>query len=172
MASQDRDHSADRKLPRLVDRYFEISLLLMLATSFSTLALTGKLDIPSKLVFSAALVLKLWKRAAGSDFNLPPSTSTRLGILCTLFYAVDLFILSPGPEPLDRILAATVHLVLLATVIKVFSARTNRDYGYLAALSFLMVLAAAVYTVSMLYLAGLALYILFSVSTFVGYEIK
>jgi transglutaminase-like putative cysteine protease len=62
--------------------------------------------------------------------------------------------------------------VLLATVIKVFSARTSRDYGYLAALSFVMILAAAVYTVSMLYLAGLALYILFSISTFAGYEIK
>jgi hypothetical protein len=95
-----------------------------------------------------------------------------LGILCVLFYAVDLFILSPGPALLDRILSATVHLVLLATVIKVFSARTYRDYGYLAALSFLMVLVAAVYTVSMLYLAGLALYILFSISTFAAYEIK
>ena len=172
MASQVQNHSAGRNPPTVVDRYFEVSLLLMLATSFTTLALIGKLDTPSKLVFSAALVLKLWKHAAGSDFNLPPSTSTRLGILCIFFYAVDLFVLSPGPALLDRILAATVHLILLATVIKVFSARTYRDYGYLAALSFLMVLAAAVYTVSMLYLAGLALYILFSISTFAGYEIK
>ena len=29
-------------------------------------------------------------------------------------------------------LAATVHLVLFTAVIKVFSARTYRDYGYLA----------------------------------------
>lgn len=172
MAGQVQDHSANRKSPSVVDRYFEVSLLLMLATSFTTLALTGKLDTASKLVFSAALVLRLWKHVRGSVFNLRPATATRLGILCILFYAVDLFFLSPGPVLLDRILAATVHLVLLATVIKVFSARTYRDYAYLAALSFLMVLAAAVYTVSMLYLAGLALYILFSVSTFAGYEIK
>jgi len=172
MASQVQNHSANRKLPSVVDRYFEVSLLLMLATSFTTLALTGQLDTPSKLVFSAALVLKLWKHAGGSDLKLHPSTATRLGILCIFFFAVDLFILSPGPAFLDRILAATVHLVLLATVIKVFSARTYRDYGYLAALSFLMILAAAVYTVSMAYLAGLGLYILFSISTFVGYEIK
>jgi protein-glutamine gamma-glutamyltransferase len=130
------------------------------------------LDTSFKVVFSAALIVKLWKHAGGSDFNLQPSTATRLGVLCIFFYAVDLFILSPGPALLDRILAATVHLVLLATVIKIFSARTYRDYGYLAALSFLMVLAAAVYTVSMLYLAGLALYVLFSISTFAGYEIK
>ena len=172
MARQVQDHSADRNSSTVVDRYFEVSLLLMLATSFITLALTGKLDAPSKLVFCAALVLRLWKYAGGSDFNLQPATATRLGILCIFFYALDLFILSPGPALLDRILAATVHLVLLVTVIKVFSTRTYRDYGYLAALSFLMVLTAAVYTVSMAYLAGLALYILFSVSTFVAYEIK
>jgi protein-glutamine gamma-glutamyltransferase len=172
MPSLVQNHSADRKPPCVVDRYFEVSLLLMLATSFTTLALTGQLDTPSKLVFSAALILKLWKQAEGSDFNLQPSTAKHLGILCIFFYAVDLFILSPGPALLDRILAATVHLVLLATAIKLFSARTYRDYAYLAALSFLMVLAAAVYTVSVLYLVGLALYLLFSISTFVGYEIK
>jgi hypothetical protein len=52
MASQAHNHPADRKPPTLVDRYFEVSLLLMLATSFTTLALTGQLDTPSKLVFS------------------------------------------------------------------------------------------------------------------------
>jgi protein-glutamine gamma-glutamyltransferase len=172
MARQLQKHSADSNRPTVVDRYFEVSLLLMLATSFTTLALTGQLDTPSKLVFSAALVLKLWKHAGGSDFNLRPSAATRLGVLCIFFYVVDLFILSRGPSLLDRTLAATVHLVLFATVIKVFSARTYRDYGYLAALSFLMMLAAAVYTVSVLYLAGLGLYTLFSISTFASFEIK
>jgi transglutaminase-like putative cysteine protease len=175
MGGQGQDHFADAtgdKPPGVVDRYFEVSLLLMLATSFTTLALTGKLDIPSTLVFSAALVLKLWKHLGGVDFNLQPSTATRLGILCVLFYALDVLMLSPGPALIDRVLSATVHLVLFATAIKVFSARTYRDYGYLAALSFLMMLAAAVYTVSTLYLAGLTLYILVSVSTFAGYEIK
>jgi transglutaminase-like putative cysteine protease len=171
MASQVPKHSADSTPPTLADRYFEVSLLLMLATSFTMLALAGQLDIPSKLVFSAALVLKLWKRAVGSRFNLRPSAATGLGILCIFFYAADIFLLSRG-SALDRILAATVHLVLFAAVIKVFSTRTYRDYGYLAALSFLMVLAAAVYTVSVAYLVGLALYILFSISAFAGYEIK
>src|SRR5215469_3403826 len=54
MARQVLDHSADRNSSTVVDRYFEVSLLLMLATSFITLALTGKLDAPSKLVFCAS----------------------------------------------------------------------------------------------------------------------
>jgi len=163
LANQAQDHSADatgEKRPSVVDRYFEVSLLVMLATSFTTLALTGRLDVPFMLIFSAALGLKLWRHLRGADFNVQPYTATRLGILCIFFYALDIVMLSPGPALIDRVLTATVHLVLLATVIKVFSARTSRDYGYLAALSFLMMLAAAVYTVSTLYLAGLALYIL------------
>ena len=98
MASQVQNHSADRKSFSVVDRYFDVSLLLMLATSFTTLALTGQLDTPSKLVFSAALVLKLWKRACGSNFNLQPSTATGLGILSMLFYAVDLLIFRMSPR--------------------------------------------------------------------------
>jgi transglutaminase-like putative cysteine protease len=170
-----RDSSAEavgEKPAGVVDRYFEVSLLLMLAASFATLALTGKLDIPSMLVFSGALGLKIWKHVRSADFNLQPSVATRLGSLCLLFYGLDVLVLAPGPALIDRVLTATVHLVLFATAIKVFSTRSHRDYGYLVALSFLMMLVAAVYTVSMLYLAGLAVYILFSISTFAAYEIK
>src|SRR5262245_33820496 len=131
MASQVQDNLADAAAagpPGVVDRYFEVSLLLLLlATSFTTLALARKPDIPSMLGFSAALALKLWKRLRGRDVNLQPSTAARLGVLCIFFYALDVLILSPGPSLIDRILAATVHLVLLVTVIKIFSARTHRD---------------------------------------------
>jgi transglutaminase-like putative cysteine protease len=69
-------------------------------------------------------------------------------------------------------LAATVHLVLFTAVIKIFSARTYRDYGYLGALSFLMMLASAVLTVGTTFLVFFTLYVLFTISTFISYEIK
>ena len=69
-------------------------------------------------------------------------------------------------------LAATIHLILFTTVIKIFSARTYRDYGYLATLSFMMVLASAILTVSTTYLVFFTLYVIFSISTFISYEIK
>ena len=46
-----------------VQRYFEVSLLLTLATGFITLTTTGKLDFVSTLAVSGALAVKLWSHA-------------------------------------------------------------------------------------------------------------
>lgn len=155
-----------------VQRYFEISLLLMLTTAFLTVATTGKLDLVSIVVVFAALAIKLWSYVREADYSLSPRTVTRISIFYIFFYALDFLIFSPGPTPLDRLLSATVHLVLFTTVVKVFSARTYRDYGYLATLSFMMMLASAVLTVGTTYLVFFTFYVLFTISTFISYEIK
>ena len=155
-----------------VQRYFEISLLLMLATGFLTVATTGKLDVVSIVVMSGALAVKLWSYVRGVDYSLGPKTVTRISIFYIFFYGLDFLIFASGPSPIDRMLAATVHLVLFTAVIKIFSARTYRDYGYLAALSFLMMLASAVLTVGTTFLVFFTLYVLFTISTFISYEIK
>ena len=155
-----------------VQRYFEVSLLLTLATAFITVTMTGKLDFISTVVVSIALGVKLWSYSREVDFSLSPRTVTRVSIFYIFFYALDLLIFSPGPGWLDRILTATVHLVLFTTVIKIFSARTYRDYGYLAALSFMMMLASAILTVSTTYLIFFVLYVILAISTFISYEIK
>jgi transglutaminase-like putative cysteine protease len=155
-----------------VQRYFEISLLLMLTTGFLTVATTGKLDVVSIVVMVAALAIKLWSYIRGADYSLSPKTVTRISIFYIFFYGLDFLIFSIGPSPIDRMLEATVHLVLFTAVMKVFSARTYRDYGYLATLSFLMMLASAVLTVGTTFLVFFTLYILFAISTFISYEIK
>ncbi len=155
-----------------VQRYFEISLLLMLSIAFVTVATTGKLDFVSIVAVSSALVLRLWGYAREADYSLAPRTVTRLSVFYLFFYALDFLIFSPGPSTLDRMLQSTVHLVLFTAVIKIFSARTYRDYAYLATLSFLMMLASAILTVGTLYLACFAVYLVFAISTFVSYEIK
>src|SRR5438093_229507 len=57
-----------------------------------------------------------------------------------------LFFLSGG------FLNATVHLVIFALVVRLFSARRERDYYFLAVIAFLMVLAASVLTVGSMFL--------------------
>src|SRR5438034_3341879 len=57
-----------------------------------------------------------------------------------------LFFLSGG------FLNATIHLVIFALVVRLFSARRERDYYFLAVIAFLMVLAAAVLTVGSMFL--------------------
>ncbi len=170
--SADPSDLASKQSSSIVQRYFEISLLLMLGTSFITLATTGKLDLVSTTVVSAALLVRLWSHLREADYTLREPTVTHLAIFYMFFYALDFLIFSTGPGLTDRMLAATVHLVLFVTVIKIFSARTYRDYAYLVSLSFLMMLAGAILTVSMAYLASLALYVLLSISTLISYEIK
>jgi transglutaminase-like putative cysteine protease len=155
-----------------VQRYFEISLLLMLATGFLTVATTGKLDLVSMVFVFSALIIKLWSYVRAADYSLAPKTVTRISIFYIFFYGLDFLIFSPGPSALDRMLSATVHLVLFTAVMKIFSARTYRDYGYLATLSFLMMLASSVLTVGTTFLVFFTLYVLFAISTFLSYEIK
>ena len=155
-----------------VERYFEVSLLLMLATGFLTVATTGKLDAISMVMMFGALGIKLWSYVRGADYSLGPRTVTRVSIFYIFFYGLDFLLFAAGPSAVDRMLAATVHLVLFTAIVKVFSARTGRDYGYLAAISFLMMLASAVLTVGTTFLFFFAAYVLVAISTFIAYEIK
>lgn len=172
MASTVQPAPAAKQSHISVERYFEISLLLMLATGFFTVAATGKLDFVSIVVVSAALALKLWSYSREKEFSISPRTVKHLSIFYLLFFALDFLIFAPGPSALDRMLQATVHMVLFTAVIKAFSARKNLDYAYLATLSFAMMLAAAILTVDTFYLICFTLYVLFSISTFISYEIK
>jgi protein-glutamine gamma-glutamyltransferase len=155
-----------------VQRYFEISLLSMLATGFLTVVTTGKLDIVSIVVVLTAMGIKFWTKVRGIDYSLAPKTITRISVFYIFFYALDFLIFSSGPSMIDRMMAATVHLVLFTAVIKIFSMRTYRDYAYLAAISFMMMLASAVLTVGTTFLGFFTLYVLFTISTFISYDIK
>jgi protein-glutamine gamma-glutamyltransferase len=155
-----------------VQRYFEVSLLLMLAVGFATVATTGRLDLISIALVLPALVLKLSSYVRGVDYSLSPRAVTRLSIAYLPFLLIDFAILAPGPGALDRMLQAAVHLVLFTAMVKAFSTRSSRDYAYLASLSFLMMLAGAILTVSTGYLVEFIAYILCTISTFISYEIK
>ena len=112
-----------------VERYFETSLLLMLATGFVTVITTGKLDLPSVAVVSIAFAIRLWGQFRERDLSILPRTVTRLSVFYLFFFALDFLIFSPGPSLMDNMLSATVHLVFFTAVIKIFSARTYRDFA-------------------------------------------
>ena len=88
MASQTATDFAElaRKQSHIsVQRYFEISLLLMLAVAFLTVATTGKLDLVSIVAVSAGLALKLWSYVRDADYSLAPRTVTRLSVFYLFF---------------------------------------------------------------------------------------
>ena len=156
-----------------VDRYFELSLFFLLAVGFVTLAGTGKLDFFTLALMAGALAgraILLWR---GSSFHLPPLLVSRITFFYIPFYFFDVVILQVAGETiLERVLLATIHLVFFTAAIKMFSARSTRDYIYLAALAFCQMLAAATLTVQTSFLLYFALFLLLAIMTFTSLEIK
>src|SRR6185437_16622367 len=138
----------------------------MLFTGFAMLAGTGKLDAPSVLLCVFALLIKGYLLIRKSDIQVPEQWTTYLTLLYLFFFALDYFLLSRA------FLGAIVHMVLFAAMVKVFSIHRDRDYVYLAVLSFGMVLTAAVLTVDSLFFAIFCIFVLLAVMTFVSMEMR
>ena len=151
---------------RVLERYFEVALYLLLVAGFATLASTGKLDFPSVLLVGLVLMFRGYLVGKGRQVVISDRTASLLTLLYVLFYAADFFLLARS------FVTATVHLVLFALVVKLFSVRRERDHLYLAVLSFLMVLAAAVLTVDSMFFAAFSVFLLVAVTTFILMEMR
>ena len=161
-----------------MQRYFEVSLFLLVATGLLSMVSTGKLDIFSTVVTSAALIYKAMRtwRARGPEIS--SRVATGLVLAYFLFFPFDIWVISrnlaegaPNPALYAALLAA-VHLLLFAALVRLFSARTNRDYAFLAVLAVAAMLASAILTVETGFLVALAIFLVLAVSTFVALEIR
>lgn len=176
-AAQTGSQSPSLPLPG-IQRYFEISLFLLVSTGVLAIVSTGKLDPLSTFVPPAILLVKgirLWR---GRGPELTSRAATALVLAYFLFFPFDLWVLSrnmavDAPNPLMyAALLATVHLLLFATVVRLCSARTNRDSAFLCLLAIGGMLAAAILTVGTEFLAALAIFLVLAVSTFVALEMR
>ena len=161
-----------------MQRYFEVSLFLLLMTSVLTLVSTGKLDLFTIFAAPAALLWKGWRWMRGHGPELSHRAATWLVGGYIVFFPVDLWVVSrelaaEAQSPaLFSALLATIHLLLFAMIVRLLSATTTRDYLFLALLSFAAVLAAAILTVDTAYLGFFFVYLVLGVSTFAGLEIR
>lgn len=155
-----------RDVAAVVERYFQVSLFLLIAVGFATLFSTGRLDSLSVLFVGIALVLRGYLLLKNREFKIPEKWTNYLTLVYVLIFAVDLFLIS------GSYVTASVHLVLFSLVVKIFSIQRERDYIYLAVLAFLAVLAASVLTVDSLFFASFIVFILLAVNTFVSMEIR
>jgi protein-glutamine gamma-glutamyltransferase len=149
-----------------VERYFEVSLYLLVITGFITLAGTGKLDLVSVVLVGGALLYRGYLLIRREALRIPEEWSDYATLAYVVFYAIDFFLIS------GNFVYATVHLVLFSMVVKLFSVQRERDHVYLAALSFMMVLAAAVLTVDSIFLLLFCLFLVLATATFISMEIR
>jgi transglutaminase-like putative cysteine protease len=153
-------------LSQAVNRYFELSVYLLVLVGFGTLASTGGLDLPTILLAGGALALRGYVLATRRTVVISEHWTTPLTIGYFVFYGADYLLLSRS------FLSATVHMVLFAVVVRTFSLRRDRDYTMLAILAFLMVLASAVLTVDSVFMLFFAVFMLMAVVTFILMEMR
>jgi protein-glutamine gamma-glutamyltransferase len=161
-----------------VQRYFEVSLYLLVSTGVLAITTTGKLDLFSTLAPPAALIYKgirLWR---GRGPEISSRVATWLVLAYFLFFPMDLWFFSRNlaagapNEALYAALLSAIHLVLFATLVRLYSATTNRDYAFLAVLAVACMLASAILTVETGFLVALGVFLVLAVSTFVALEIR
>jgi len=173
-----RTKPAPAELLPAVQRYFQVSLFLLVSTGVSAIVSTGKLDPFSTLVPPAALIYKGVRLFQGRGPELSARVATWFVLAYFLFFPLDLWVLSrslaegaPNP-PLYAALLSAIHLLLFATLVRLYSARTQRDSAFLAVLAVACMLACAILTVDTGFLVALAIFLILSVSTFVALEMR
>jgi len=167
------------RIPALpAERFFRTSLSLLLLTSILTLVSTGKLDIFTIFVAPLAALYKGYRWWHGRPAELSSRAATWCVLLYLFFFPIDLLLFSrllagnSSNPPLFAALLAAVHFLLFVTLVRFYSAVSDRDANFLAMLSFAGILAAAVLTVDTAFLAFFFVYLMFGIATFAGMELR
>ena len=163
--------SAAAPAPRVVHRFFECSLLGMLAAGYGAVVASGYLDAPATVLGLLGLIVRalMLAEVAVADavaFALPPRMMAALAIGYLGFFPLDYYYVS------GTFLAATVHMVFFLAVLKLLTARTPRDYGYLKAIAALELIAAAILSSGYSFLVYLAIFLLFAIAAFASGEVR
>jgi len=153
-------------MAKAIERYFDVALFLLVLTGFATLAATASLDLPGITLVSLALILRGYQLLTQREFVIPERWTNYLTLVYVLVYFADYLFLSRS------FLTSVVHLVLFLMVVRLFSLQKTRDHYFLAVLSFLMVLAAAILTVGSVFLFAFAGFLLVAIVAFVLMEMR
>src|SRR6266436_1033997 len=160
------------------ERFSRVSLFLLLFTAILTLIGTGKIDLFTSLIATAAVLFRARRWWYGHQPELTSRSATFMVLCYLLFFPVDMFFVSrslaansPNPQ-LYAALISSVHFLIFVLLVRLYSARTDRDAHFLVMLAFAAVLASAVLTVDTTFLFLFFLFLLFAVATYAGLELR
>src|SRR5579871_6131065 len=148
-----------------VDRFFEFALLGLLASGFLAVVGSGYLDTPTTIIAAAALITRALIAAGLIRLELPSGLVTAVTLAYVGFYPLDYFYIS------GAFLPSVVHLVFFVAVVKILTAKTNRDYLFLKVIAFLELLAACILSARVNFFGFLLLFLILGVATFASGEI-
>jgi transglutaminase-like putative cysteine protease len=149
-----------------IERFFQFSLLGLVASGYFALAASGALDRPTLILTCAALLARGAWVAGLLDIEIPAQVASLLALTYVAFFPFDLYLLSRD------FLTATVHAVCFLASIKVLTARNNRDYLYTGAISFIELVAAALLSAKPTFFLWLGIYVICAIAAFMSAEIR
>src|SRR6266850_4057866 len=167
---------SDPALP--AERFFRTALSLLILTSTVTLVSTGRLDVVTSFAAPLAVLYKGFRAWHGRPAEISHRAATWCVLAYLVFFPVDALFLSrfsvgnSSNPPLFAALLGAVHFLIFVTIVRFYSAVTDRDALFLSMLSFAGILAAAVLTVDTTFLVLFFIFLLFGISTFVGLELR
>jgi len=157
---------AANTIPRVVDRFFEFALLGMLAAGYFAVVGSGYLDWPTATLTLIGLCVRALMVSGIIEFEFSNRFVAVVTLLYIGFWPIDYYFVS------ESFLTATVHLVCFLAVLKILTAKTNRDYTYIKMIAVLELLAAAVLSISLSFFGYLALFLLLAIATFSSGEVR
>jgi hypothetical protein len=150
----------------LVESFFQFSMIGLVASGFLALAGSGHLDTPTSALVCAGLLVRVamvmgWIRLKFSGGAIAAVAAGYIAL-----YALDLFVIS------REAFTATVHGVCFIALLKIVTAESDRDYGYVGIIAFLELLTAALLSFRASFFAWLALFVFFAIAAFTSGEIR
>ncbi len=152
--------------PLPVERFFQFSLLGLVASGYLAVAGSAYLDIPTMVLTGGGILLRGLLLGGLLRLDLSERTATIAALVYAGFFPIDYFLLS------HDFLSSTVHLVFFLAVVKILTASTNRDNLYIAVIAFLELLTAAILSINLNFFLCLALFLLFAIAALTSGEIR
>ncbi len=145
-------------------RYLQLSIHALLLTAFLALAMTGRLDLPSIVLFLAGTGWSLYRTVKDKPPALRARSAFVLSCIYIGFFVFDMAAISRSFIP------ATIHLVLFLELLKLHQDKSDKDFFYLIVLAFLKVLAASSLTIDMTFVISLVFFLIALVATLMSFD--
>ena len=149
-----------------MESYFRTTSYALVITAFLALALTGSLDGISIVLYLIAVIFCFYRDTRNAHgFRLREWMWRALSIGYVPFIFVDAALIS------NRVLAL-VHMTLFVSAAKLLQNKRDRDWVFLYLIAFFQMLLAAGLTFNATFVASLAVFLFFFISTLAAFEIR
>jgi hypothetical protein len=145
--------------------FFNASSFLLITTGFLSLALTGRLDAASPILYSMAIAAGWWMEEREPHLLISRRWAVRLSTLAVPMYLVDVFVLGGNP------FVGLARFAFFLSGVKLLQKKADSDWVWLYVLTFCELLLTAALTIDATFLVTFALFLFFFLTTVSAFEI-